>query len=53
MNVPPEKGYSRKIISEISSSPKNNIPILGKIPKMTNKPHYSGSEATETNNYHC
>ena len=36
--------------------PSNNFPLsrkMPKFPKMANKPHCEGSEATYTNHYHC
>ena len=36
------------------SSPTKNVPLLIKVPKISNKgnkPHYEGSEATDTDHY--
>ena len=48
----PEKEGTRKSTYENVSSATYNITIIRKMPKMENKPHYEGSEATETNHYH-
>ena len=56
MSVTPEKECPGKNTAGKMNSPTNNVPLLrkfSKFPKMGNKPHYKGSEATETNNSHC
>ena len=52
MSGTPEKQHLRKRTAAIVSSTTNNEKLFNKTPKLANKPHYEGSEATDTDNYH-
>ena len=52
MSVTPYKERSGKRIAEILYLSTKNVPTKIKMPNMVNKPHYEGSEATETSHIH-
>ena len=52
MNVTTGKDGPWNIIAEIVSFPTNNVTTFRNMPKLANKHHYGGSEATETDYFH-
>ena len=52
MNATPGKYGPWNIIAEIVSFPTNNVTTFRNMPKLANKHHYGGSEATETDYFH-